>query len=144
MNLTIWTLLLIMFALGLAIGVVLAVGALLFFQVKKLIKFLLKTYLTKISNFHSKWWLKFYKVRVDVLLKFSPQIRDYIYNNYYYVKFNNCFVIYFEYTNSRRKCLCSTISIGFSHYLQYSQYLIIHIMRTLFIKFHAEILLKKN
>ncbi len=33
-NLTIWTLLLIMFALGLAIGVVLAVGALLFFQVK--------------------------------------------------------------------------------------------------------------
>ena len=32
-TLTIWTLLLVMFALGLAIGVVLAVGALLFFQV---------------------------------------------------------------------------------------------------------------
>lgn len=33
-TLTIWTLLLVMFALGLAIGVVLAVGALLFFQVR--------------------------------------------------------------------------------------------------------------
>jgi hypothetical protein len=32
-NFTLWTLLLVMFGLGLAIGVVLAVGALLFFQV---------------------------------------------------------------------------------------------------------------
>ena len=32
--LTIWSLLIVMFALGLAIGVVLAVGALLYFQVK--------------------------------------------------------------------------------------------------------------